>query len=72
LTEGLATIYHSPLCEQVTKKLVLRELVNQGALNSGEEPPVPHFNAPIGKIDSAKFMDAIKDHIGVLYALHEE
>jgi hypothetical protein len=46
--------------------------VNQGALSSRGKPPVPHFNAPIGKIDSSKFMDAIKDHIGVLYALHEE
>jgi len=72
LTEGLATIYHSPLCGEGTKKLVLRELVNQAALNSGEEPPVPHFNAPIGKIDSAKFMNAIKEHLDALYALHEE
>jgi mannosyl-3-phosphoglycerate synthase len=72
LLSGLATIYHSPLCEEGTKKLILRELVNQGALSSRGKPPVPHFNAPIGKIDSSKFMDAIKDHIGVLYALHEE
>ena len=72
LLSGLATIYHSPLCEENTKRLILRELVNQGALSSRGKPPVPHFNAPIGKIDSSKFMDAIKDHIGVLYALHEE
>jgi len=72
LTEGLATIYHSPLCEEGTKKLILRELVNQGALNSREKPPLPHFNAPLGKIDSAKFMNAIKEHLGALYALHEE
>jgi len=72
LIEGLATIYHSPLCEEGTKKLILRELVNQGALNSREKPPVPHFNAPIAKIDSAKFMNAIKEHLGALYALHEE
>lgn len=72
LLSGLATIYHSPLCEESTKRLILRELVNQGALSSRGKPPVPHFNAPIGKIDSSKFMDAIKDHIGVLYALHEE
>ncbi|PIW40323.1 MAG: hypothetical protein COW22_02325, partial [Chloroflexi bacterium CG15_BIG_FIL_POST_REV_8_21_14_020_46_15] len=55
-----------------TRKLVLRELVNQGALNSGEKPPVPHFNAPIGTIDSAKFMNAIKEHLDAFYALHEE
>jgi mannosyl-3-phosphoglycerate synthase len=72
LTEGLATIYHSPLCEEGTKRLILRELVNQGALGSREKPPVPHFNAPIGKIDSAKFMNVIKEHLGALYALHEE
>jgi len=72
LIEGLATIYHSPLCEEGTKKLILRELVNQGALNSREKPPLPHFNGPIGKVEGSKFMDAIKDHLGALYALHEE
>jgi len=72
LLSGLATIYHSPLCEESTKKLILRELVNQGALSSREEPPVPCFNTPIGKIDSSKFMNVIKEHLGVLYALHEE
>ncbi len=72
LIEGLATIYHSPLCEEGTKRLILRELVNQGALSSREKPSVPHFNAPIGKMDSSKFMNVIKEHLGVLYALHEE
>ena len=72
LLSGLATIYHSPLCEESTKRLILRELVNQGALSSRGKPPVPHFNAPIGKIDSSKFMNVIKEHLGVLYALHEE
>jgi mannosyl-3-phosphoglycerate synthase len=72
LLDGLATIYHSPLCEESTKKLILRELVDQGALSRREKPPVLHFSGPIGKVNSAKFIDAIKDHIGVLYALHEE
>jgi len=72
LLDGLATIYHSPLCEESTKKLILRELVNQGALSSRGKPPVLHFSGPISKVNGAKFMDAIKDHIGVLYALHEE
>jgi len=72
LLDGLATIYHSPLCEESTKKLILRELVNQGALSSRGKPPVLHFSGPISKVNGEKFMDAIKDHIGVLYALHEE
>lgn len=72
LTEGLATIYHSPLCEEGTKKLILRELVNQGALSNREKPPLPHFNGPIGKVERSKFMNVIKEHLGVLYALHEE
>jgi len=72
LSEGLGTIYHSPLCEEETKKLILRELVNQGALSSRGKPALPHFNGPIGKVEGSKFTDAIKDHLGVLYALHEE
>jgi mannosyl-3-phosphoglycerate synthase len=72
LLNGLATIYHSPICEEGTKRLILRELINQGALKSGEKPPVPHFNAPLGEIDSSKFINIINERLDTFYALREE
>ena len=69
LLEGLAPIYHSPLCEDSTKKLILKELVSQEALSSRAKPPLPRLCAPLRKKDNAKFMEAIGEHLGDFYAL---
>ena len=69
LLEGLATIYHSPLCEDGTRKLILKELVSQEALGGREEPPVPRSCIPLRKKDSAKFMNALGEHLDDFYAL---
>jgi len=69
LLEGLATIYHSPLCGDSTRKLILKELVSQEALGCRKEPPVPRSCVPLIKKDSAKFMNAIGEYLDDFYAL---
>jgi mannosyl-3-phosphoglycerate synthase len=72
LLPGLATIYHSPLCEKETKEKVLTELLQQKAIEPGEEPPVPRISPPPKNIDIQKFTKAIGKHLESSSALEDK
>jgi mannosyl-3-phosphoglycerate synthase len=63
LLQGLSTIYHSPLCETETKKLVLRELSTQRALKKGETPPKPHVTPPPRNASIKSFTNFMAEHL---------
>jgi mannosyl-3-phosphoglycerate synthase len=63
LLQGLSTIYHSPLCEPETKKLVLRELSTQRALKKGETPPKPNVTPPPRNASIKSFTNFMAEHL---------
>jgi mannosyl-3-phosphoglycerate synthase len=63
LLPGLGSIYHSPLCQKETKKLIIDQLVSQGALKPGEKPSKPHLNSSFKKADLGKFTKAMEEHL---------
>jgi mannosyl-3-phosphoglycerate synthase len=69
LLPGLATIYHSKLCEKETKEKVMSELVQQGAIGPDEEPPKPQICPPPKNIDIQKFTKAMEGYIETRSAL---
>jgi len=69
---GLSTIYHSPLCEEETRQMLVAQLASQKALKKGEEPPVPHINAPPRKADTQKFIKLVEPQFEAYYALYED
>ena len=72
LLPGLGAIYHSPLCEAETKHIIRDELLKQGAITSGEEPPKPHIINLPKKIDRQKFAAVMKEHLLSYSALEEK
>ena len=71
LSSGLGAIYHSPLCEEETRKVVLSELLQQNAIKPDEEPPKPHVSAPLKKVNLQKFKEVMEEHMGSYSALEE-
>jgi mannosyl-3-phosphoglycerate synthase len=71
LLPGLGTIYHSPLCEEETKQLIINELMQQNAIEPEGEPPVPCFIEPLKNIDVKKFTEAMAEHMESYSALEE-
>ena len=67
---ALGTIYHSALCEKETKQLILAELMRQGVLKEGAEPPPIHINLPLKKVGTSKFISAIRDDMDKYHVLH--
>lgn len=65
LAQRLGTIYHSSLCEEKMKKIILEELKNHAGLVSGEEPPKPFIHAPLRKIAFGKFKEFMLPHLSV-------
>jgi len=61
LLAAMSTIYHSPLCGAELKQVVLAELVKQGILKDGEEPPPVRIATPPKKVNINKFINAIKN-----------
>lgn len=72
LLPGLGTIYHSPLCETEIKHIICDELLKQGAITSGEEPPKPHVIIPPKKVNRQKFEAVMKEHLNSYSALEEK
>ena len=72
LLPGLGTIYHSPLCEEATKKLILDELLQASAVKPDEKPPKPYISAPLKNINLRKFKDAMAEHMNSYSALEEQ
>ncbi len=69
LLQGLSTVYHSKLCEEDTKKLVLRELSAQRARKRGEEPAKPHINPPLNNMNIKGFTNSMAEHMDSYSAL---
>ncbi len=56
---SLSVIYHSPLCQEKTKRLILNELVGAGCLKAGEVPPPVKLMPPPQKADTATLSAAL-------------
>jgi mannosyl-3-phosphoglycerate synthase len=69
LLPGLGAIYHSPLCDDETKQVIMNELVQQNALKNGEKPPKPRVIAPLKNIDLKKFANVMMEHMPSYSAL---
>jgi len=69
LLQGLSTIYHSPLCEKETKKLVLRELSAQRALKRGEVPAKPRITSPPSNAKIKSFINFMAERMDSYSAL---
>ena len=69
LLQGLSTIYHSPLCDEQTKRIIIRQLIAQRALGRGEEPAKPHLNCPPQKINIKSFTNFMAQRLDSYLAL---
>jgi len=58
---ALSTIYHSLLCGEESKQAVLAELIKQGILKEGEEPPLIHLVSPLKRVNIDKFVNHIRE-----------
>ncbi|MEN8614963.1 bifunctional mannosyl-3-phosphoglycerate synthase/mannosyl-3 phosphoglycerate phosphatase [Dehalogenimonas sp. THU2] len=56
---SLSVIYHSPLCQEKTRELILTELVEAGCLEPGQEPPPVRLMPPPQKADMARFSGSL-------------
>jgi len=72
LLPGLGSIYHSSLCEEETKQLIINELLQQNAIQPDEEPPKPRLITPLRTIKLKKFTAAMMEHINSYSALEGE
>ena len=70
LLSSLSTIYHSPLCDEELKQAVLAELIGQGILKKGEEPPPVYINAPLKKGKVLQLVEAIQSDFDKYHVLH--
>jgi len=59
---ALSTIYHSPLCGEESKQAILAELIKQGILKEGEEPPLIHLVSPLKRVNIDKFVNHIREN----------
>jgi mannosyl-3-phosphoglycerate synthase len=58
---AMSTIYHSPLCGEELKQMILAELIKQGILTDGEEsPPVP-LVSPLKKVNNDRFISHVRE-----------
>jgi mannosyl-3-phosphoglycerate synthase len=71
LLPGLGTIYHSSLCEDVTKAKIIDELLRYNAIEPDKEPPLPQLCQPPKTINKKKFK-AIMEERMQLYSTLEE
>ncbi len=55
LHASLGAIYHSPICTEDIKEMIIEELVDQGILNEGEEPEKPNLMGPLMCMNFDKF-----------------
>jgi mannosyl-3-phosphoglycerate synthase len=72
LLPGLASIYHSLLCEKETKQLIIDELLKQNAIQPDEEPPKPRLIAPLRTINMKRFTSVMTEHMNSYSALELE
>ncbi|MFW6118303.1 MAG: mannosyl-3-phosphoglycerate synthase [Chloroflexota bacterium] len=72
LLPGLGSIYHSPLCEEATRQLIIDELLQQNAIQPDEEPAKPRLITPLRAINLNKFTEVIAEHMKSYSVLEEE
>lgn len=72
LLAGLSTIYHSPLCDEETKQLIISQLTIQKAMKPKQEPPKPHINRPPCKVHIGEFVKHMEPHLETCSALYED
>jgi len=72
LLPSLGSIYHSQLCSEETKRLIIYELLQQNAIQPNEEPPKPRFLAPLRTINLKRFTSVMTEHMNSYSALEEE
>ena len=72
LLPSLGSIYHSSLCGNETKRIIMDELLQQMAIPSNEEPPKPRLIAPPGTINLKGFKSVMTEHINSYSALDKE
>ena len=61
IAESLGVIYHSPLCEDQLKSMILDELHSLGAMPMIYEPPIPRVYPPISRIDIETFRMELRE-----------
>ena len=69
LLAALSTIYHSPLSDKELRQAILSELIGQGIIKKGEEPPPLHINPPLKKAKINKLVDAIRSDFDKYHVL---
>ena len=63
LLPGLSVIYHSAFCSPEIKQQIVKEMIDQGALQPEEEIPRPHLVPPLKKINVKSFARFMNDHL---------
>lgn len=73
LLPGLSAIYHSKLCDENTKKSIIKELIYQNIIKKKEEmPPQPKLYKALRSIDMDKFRECMADKMESYSALSAE
>lgn len=63
LLASLGSIYHSEVCPEETKNLILEELQRQGLLKLGDEPPRPKLIRAPKEINFERFKEIVGENI---------
>ena len=70
LLPGLSAIYHSALCDENTRKSILKELISRKIIKKkGEMPPQPRQYKALRSIALQKFQGAMSDKLESYSAL---
>jgi mannosyl-3-phosphoglycerate synthase len=72
LLAGLSTIYHSPLCDEETKQLILSQLTIHKAMKRRKEPPKPRINRPPSGIHIPEFTKIMEPYLDTYSSLRED
>ena len=72
LLPGLGSIYHSPLCEEETKQIIINELLKQNAIRPDEKPLELRIIPPPKNINLKKFIKIMAEHMKLYSALEKE
>jgi len=72
LMPGLSTIFHSKLCDDITKGKITNDLMQYGLVKQDEEPPKPMLSAPPKKINISKFKEAIDEEMASFSILNND
>ena len=63
LLPSLSVIYHNPLCEETTRELIKKQLVELDCISSDDEIPKLRMMPPLESVDIKKFADILSEHL---------